>query len=302
MTTVVMSALGVAAGLVGLFCALRRRAVPLSRALARLDRRPTGDEEAAEAGPRTAIRRPVRYLTARLATAVAENEFARSRMEPLLEMAGSTALEVSGQIVLGALIGLVLPGLAWLVVTTAGVALPFVVPVWVSLVGGAAGAVLPVRSLRRRAHSARVAARRGVGGFLNLVALSLAGGMGIEGALHSSARIGVDDVSRRIGVALATAQDAGEPPWDALDRLGRRMGVNELTELAATVGLAGGVGARVRSTIEAKARSIRQHELAREESEANALTERLFLPGILLLIGFLIFMAYPAVARISSGL
>ena len=37
------------------------------------------------------------------------------------------------------------------------------------------------------------------------------------------------------------------------------------------------------------------------EAEANALTERLFLPGAFLLVGFLLFVGYPAFTRIASG-
>jgi tight adherence protein C len=65
--------------------------------------------------------------------------------------------------------------------------------------------------------------------------------------------------------------------------------------------LAGSEGARVRSTLAAKAASIRRHDLSDAESEANTLTERLFVPGALLLVGFLLFVGYPAVARIASG-
>jgi Flp pilus assembly protein TadB len=189
-----------------------------------------------------------------------------------------------------------------MVVTAGGVQLPFVVPIWTGLTFGCAGAVLPFAVLHSRASRARRSARRVVGSFLNLVVLCLAGGMGIEGALHASARVGDDDMSERILNALVLAQDAGEPPWDALDRLGRDLGITELTELAAAVGLAGAEGARIRLTLTAKANSIRRHELAEAESEANSVTEKLFLPGIFLLVGFLVFIAYPAVARISAGL
>jgi hypothetical protein len=68
------------------------------------------------------------------------------------------------------------------------------------------------------------------------------------------------------------------------------------------VSLAGTEGARVRSTLAAKAASIRRHELADAETDANTITERLFIPGVLLLIGFVIFIGYPAVARLTAGL
>jgi Flp pilus assembly protein TadB len=188
------------------------------------------------------------------------------------------------------------------VVTAGGVHLSFAVPLWAALALGCGGGTLPVFVLQSKAKRAKRSARRVVGSFLNMVVLCLAGGMGIEGALHASAHIGEDAVSERILNSLVLAQDSGDPPWSALDRLGRDLGVTELTELAAAVGLAGTEGARIRLTLAAKANSIRRHDLAEAEAQANAVTERLFLPGVFLLIGFLVFIAYPAIARISAGL
>jgi hypothetical protein len=101
--------------------------------------------------------------------------------------------------------------------------------------------------------------------------------------------------------ALSLCRDSGDPPWEALTRLGEELGIEELGELAATAGLAGMEGAKVRATLAARAATIRRHELANAESEANALTERLFIPGAFLLVGFLIFIGYPAFTRIASG-
>jgi hypothetical protein len=86
-----------------------------------------------------------------------------------------------------------------------------------------------------------------------------------------------------------------------LSRLGHTLGIDEFGELAATVGLAGMEGAKIRATLAARAASIRRHELANAEAEANALTEKLFIPGTFLLVGFLIFIGYPAFTRIASG-
>ncbi len=78
--------------------------------------------------------------------------------------------------------------------------------------------------------------------------------------------------------------------------------VPELVELSLAVSLAGTEGARIKSTLAAKAASIRRHELADAEADANTISERLFIPGVLLLIGFMVFIGYPAIARLSSGL
>ena len=108
-------------------------------------------------------------------------------------------------------------------------------------------------------------------------------------------------MSRRIAAALSFARDRGDTPWRALSELGRNLQIDELVELGAAVGLAGSEGARIRPTLAAKAASIRRHELARAETDANTITERLFVPGAFLLVGFLLFIGYPAFARISAG-
>jgi Flp pilus assembly protein TadB len=162
--------------------------------------------------------------------------------------------------------------------------------------------LVPVMALRKRATSSRRQARRSIGCFLDLVVLALAGGLGIEGALHAAAAISDAPVSAKIVGVLDVARDSGTTPWDALATLGRDLGVVELVELASAVSLAGTEGARIKSTLAAKAGSIRRHELADAETDANTITDRLFLPGILLLVGFLIFIGYPAVSRLSAGL
>ena len=102
--------------------------------------------------------------------------------------------------------------------------------------------------------------------------------------------------------ALAEARLLGEAPWAGLDRLGTELDISELNELAASVGLAGDEGARVRRSIAAKARTIRIRGLADAESVAHAASERMSLPIVLLMVGFVIFLGYPAVNQVLTGL
>ena len=57
----------------------------------------------------------------------------------------------------------------------------------------------------------------------------------------------------------------------------------------------------MRITLATRAATIRRHELANAEADANALTEKLFIPGAFLLVGFLIFVGFPAFTRITAG-
>lgn len=300
MTLVVLCALGTGLGLIGLVEGIRQRRPSLHSVFESLDRDiawPWPYDRRRSSG----FWRLDQSLGSRLKVAIEERSWLRERLEPSLRLTDTTLEMLCTQAVLGALVGLLLPVACWGVVTAGSLHVSVVLPVWVGIVFAAAGAALPFAVLSSDAKRRRRAARRVVGTFLDLVVLCLAGGMGIEGALHSASQVGEDDVSKRLRTALLLARDSGMTPWDALAQVGRDFGLRELDELAAAVGLAGSQGARIRSTLAAKAASIRRHELSDSEAEANAITERLFLPGVLLLVGFLMFIGYPAVARILGG-
>ena len=78
--------------------------------------------------------------------------------------------------------------------------------------------------------------------------------------------------------------------------------MTELVELSATVSLAGTEGARVRDSLAVKAASLRDHALAEAEAEAQSTTEKMALPVVLLFLGFLILIGYPAVDAVVNNL
>jgi len=195
----------------------------------------------------------------------------------------------------------VAPFVLWFALAASGRLVPVVPVAVVAVVSPIPGVVLASTSLLRRAAERRRHVRVVLGSFVDLVVLSLAGGVGIDGALHAASQVTPDWAAHRMASALATARDGGLPPWAALGALGIELGVPELEELATTVQLAGTEGARIRQSLTARGASLRRHEQAEAESAANAMTERLFLPGALLLLGFLVFIGYPAVHRILGG-
>ncbi len=224
------------------------------------------------------------------------------RWESQLAICDIPLHELCARCILAGAAGALVSPLVWTLIGASGLNLPVDVPLWVILPGVLGGLSLPVWQLRSEARRRHRLAQRVVCSFLDLVVLGLAAGMGIESALVAAAQLGETDVSRKIAAVLSLSRDSGEAPWAALARLGTTLGVDELSEVAAAAALAGTEGARIRATLAARAASIRRHELADAEAEANATTERLFLPGALLLVGFLLFVGYPAFSRISSGL
>ncbi len=201
-----------------------------------------------------------------------------------------------------ALFGLLLAPAATASLALVGVTLPLVVPLWAAVGLAVGGFVLPDLGLRADAANRRRQLRHALGSLLDLTVVALAGGAGVEGALSDAASAGDGFGPEQFRRALATARLRREPPWVALGRLGEELGVAELVELAASVALAGTEGAKVRASLAAKAASLRVHQLADAETAAQASTERMSLPVVLLFAGFLLFIGYPAMARVMTGL
>lgn len=176
----------------------------------------------------------------------------------------------------------------------AGVAAAIVVGV------GVLGFVFPDLALREEAARRRRAFRHALSAYLDLVNVILAGGGGIDSALHAAAEAGDGPAFAQLRHALARARLTNRSPWDVFAELGARLEVSELTELAASVSLAGTHGARIRSSLAAKADALRGHQQAEVEAEAEAATERMTIPVAVLLFGFLVFIAYPALIQITS--
>jgi tight adherence protein C len=223
------------------------------------------------------------------------------RAQSDLEITGTAPEQFVSRIVV--LVGCcaMVPLVFWLLATLAGFGLPTAAAALCVVVGVPTAVALPVAGLIRRATDRRRHFRIVIGSFVDLVVLSLAGGVGIDGALHAASQVSTDWAAQRMGRTLLTARDSGAAPWEALEALGRELLVPELVELATTVQLAGTEGARIRDSLTARSASLRRHEQADAESAANATTERLFLPGALLLLGFLVFIGYPAFQRVLGG-
>jgi tight adherence protein C len=132
--------------------------------------------------------------------------------------------------------------------------------------------------------------------FCDVCGMSLAAGRGVESSLEAAARAGSGWPFVELQSALRTGYVRGETPWDALMRLGTDADLTDLTELAAAISLAGNQGAAVRETVGSKAKAIRERLTADVERTAAAITERMGIPATFLLLGFIVFLGFPAIA------
>lgn len=270
---------------------------PLSVALERLERRPALVEDDQAGADRW--RRRVGH-----------------RVRPVLEGFGldlgdlradarvtGTSLDAHvGSKVTSAALPLLFIGAIALLFAIAGVAVPVGVLFGAAVLASVAGFWGPDLTLRKEAEERRREFALAFGSYLDLVAISLAGGMGTEAALVEATRIGDSWAFRLLRRAIDVAQIEGSTLWHALGRLGDDLRVPALSELAASVALAGNEGAKVRTSIAVKADTLRAVELAEAETEAQAATERMAVPTAMLLFGFVLLIGFPAVITVIGGL
>jgi tight adherence protein C len=201
-----------------------------------------------------------------------------------------------------ALTGLLLPTTVELALTMGGRPLPWPIPLGCALAGAVGGFLLPDATVRAEAARRRASFRHALSAYLNLIHILLAGGAGVEGALSDAAEVGRGWSFQQLRRALSTAQLTRTSPWTALGRLGDELDISELTELAAALSLAGTEGAKIRASLAAKAAALRSREGAEAEGRANAITERMAMPSMLMAFGFVIFVFYPALTQINAAL
>ncbi len=301
MTLVIMTALAAGLGLVGFVIGIRGQRTSLQGLLMGVTAEQASTSRPEHSRRQSSAWRFDRKMGLWVATSVRERGLFERELVIRLALSNSSLEELSSRSLLCMAAGLSLPMTTWLILVAGGMRIDLIFPVSAAVALAIVGALFPIAEMNAEAKRGQRHAKRVICSFLDLVVLGLAGGMGIESALLTAAQLGENVVARRMVTALSLCRDTGEPPWEALARVGATLGIEELSEVAATAGLAGMEGAKVRATLAARAASIRRHELAEAEAEANALTEKLFIPGAFLLVGFLVFIGYPAFTRIASG-
>jgi Flp pilus assembly protein TadB len=176
------------------------------------------------------------------------------------------------------------------------------VPLWLALLFGAAFFLLPDLEVRNQAADKRRDFRRVLGAYLDLVAMNLAGGRGLPEALMSAADVSDGWALRRIRDALTDARVTGVSQWNALSHLGDELDVDELKDLGAALALVAEDGAKVRESLTARAETMRHRELSEIEGAAGAKSQSMLVAQMLLCAGFMVFLLYPAMARVMGSI
>jgi Flp pilus assembly protein TadB len=138
--------------------------------------------------------------------------------------------------------------------------------------------------------------REAVAAICDLAAVLVAAGEDVDGALAAAAGAGAGWAFELVRASLPG--DGRQGTWVALEKLGTRLGVEELTVLAQNMGLAEEKGAKVREALNSQAKTLREEAASEVEARAGSMTERMSFPMVMLLAGFLLVIGYPAMARL----
>ncbi len=169
-----------------------------------------------------------------------------------------------------------------------------------AVAGGAAGWFGAEWWLGKRAAGARTVLRSAVAVYLDLAAVAVAGGAGPAEAMRTAAEAGHGAPFLRIRAAIAGAEVTQRSAYEALEALGRRIGLAELRDVGAAMALAERQGAPVAATLGGKAAAVAVRLLASEQAAAETRSVAMSLPSVLMLSGFLLFLMYPFVAALVA--
>lgn len=306
-----MAALAAGAG-VGVGLLLTGRALmpprqPLGEALARIDtaaRYATRAETFVPRGANAAARRhdALRWAVGdRLAAVWVARGWLNHSLRSDLALLECTSPDFFARKAVYGVVGLVLPPTLVAVLGFGGVRVPVILPAWGALLVAALFFTFPDLGVRSDATRRRRDFRVVVGSFLDLVAMKMASGSGLAEALREAAAVGHGWAFARLRGALEDARIDGLSPAAALGRLGEELGLPDLRDLSASLTLVDTSGAQAEESLRTKASSLRARELSEAVGAANERSQAMLVAQVLLGLGFLLFLGYPAVARVLAS-
>lgn len=301
--TVVFMLLGAGVGF-GLFVALRSmrgRTIDLAAAVEALDR-PSWTERSSAPTTNDDLSTVQRYLARpglRLLETLGLTD--RGLLRQQLAILDKSLERHAYEKMLAGLAGLLLPIFLAVGLRASAITVSPMLVLIGSLTLAALGFLYPDLPLSDQVKKRQQAFRHSLSSYLDLVSIILAGGGGTESALAGAADAGEGWVFAEIRSALRRGELTGRTPWDVFEELGAHYGIEELRELASSISLAGGHGARVRQSLIAKSEALRAQQTAEIETAAESNTEKMIVPVSIMVLGLMVFIGRGAVAAIGSG-
>ncbi len=294
-------AAGIGLGLLTVGRGLRRRPVQLVDAVATLHRRPRPSVATLVREPDDELTRFQRHL-ARPGLRLLEGLGLADRglLEERLRILDKSLERHAYEKLFAGLVGLLLPLALGLILGLNGTPVSPLLLLLVTFGLAVGGFFYPDLPLAERVADRQRAFRHALSTYLDLVSIILAGGGGTESALTGAAAAGDGWVFAEIRATLRRGELTGRTPWDMFEELGERYGIEELQELASSISLAGGHGARVRQSLVAKSEALRAKQTAEIESMAESNTEKMIVPVSIMVLGLMVFIGRGAIDAIGG--
>ncbi|GAB3862558.1 hypothetical protein GCM10028801_28250 [Nocardioides maradonensis] len=200
-----------------------------------------------------------------------------------------------------ACLGLVIPPGLITLFNALGLRVPLQIPALASLALAAVMFFIPNYNAHDDARKARLEFARALGAYIDLVALERNNGIGVRQAMEAAAEVGDSWVFTRLSEELTRSRWSGLPPWDALHTLATELGLPELDDFADIMRLGGEEGAGVYATLRARSAAMRTAMLNGEIAQANAVGERMTIPGSLLGVIFMALLVAPSLLRMFTA-
>lgn len=143
--------------------------------------------------------------------------------------------------------------------------------------------------------------RQAANDFVQLVAVGLTTDQSVEEAIRFALAVGSSDAFDALRAELNTAPQRGVAVWEALDEFGRKFGIRELSEFAASIERQGLQGVSISDTVSSLATAMRAKALDELEREADKANANLSGPTIGFVVTTIVFLAYPLAQRISAA-
>jgi len=143
--------------------------------------------------------------------------------------------------------------------------------------------------------------RRAANDFVQLVAVGLTTDQSVEEAVRFALGVGTSDAFDILRDELQAAPQRGIPLWEAVDALGRRFDVRELSEFGTSLERQGLQGVSISETVASLSAAMRAKALDELEREADKANANLSGPTIGFVVTTIVFLAYPLAQRISDA-
>ena len=206
-----------------------------------------------------------------------------------------------GDKIVFAFLGLLIPPLLGAFLEFLDLGLPVTIPAIASLGLALVMFFVPNYNAIDEAKKARIEFTRALGAYIELVALERNNGSGVRQAMEAAAEIGDSWVFQRLNEELTRSRWSGLPPWEALHTLADELGLPELDDFADIMRLSGEEGASVYANLRARSAAMRTAMLNDEIAQANAVGERMTIPGSLLGVIFMALLVAPSLLRMFSS-